>query len=690
MYQLYQENVTRDDRCSNTRKKKVAIIHPQFFRRGGAEARAVWVAESLKEEYDVSLVTMGAVDIALLNDWYGTALAARSLRLISLPIPALFKKRGDALRAYRLCRWCKRHAGDFDVMISTYNVMDFGTKGLQFIADVSFDDALRRRFHPHTGNGRFLYRRSVLRDLYLKMGRSLAGITQDGWRQNSTIANSSWSRAVMQEQLGVTVDDVVYPPVYVPARPENWDKREFGFVWIGRIVPEKEVEKAIEIIRQVRMMGYDAHLHIIGDAPDTSYAGEISALCREYRQWVSWNSFYGEKKWECVFKHKFGIATCAYEAFGIAVAELVKAGCVVWVPRSGGQVEIVDHPLLTYTSVEDAVRNIGTLLESRSLQDSVRIHLECQGAKFSTDNFMSAVRRKVRVFLDTAAKPAGCLPAPRSLRVKSRVFFKRVLSRLDRAARLDYKKRVSGSACVVRFQEFEGRFYVRSRADFLNVSRCFGSAGRHEEQMLKPLLARLQPGHVGYDIGASVGMYSIFMAKRVEGKGRVVAFEPAGESYRILQKNIVLNNTHNIIALPCALGAGRTRKTLYAHRHISIGAHSVIPQKNARAIQELTIVAADEIIEQKKLPLPHAVKIDVEGYEYEVLQGMRTTLRCPQCTMLCCEVHPRVLSEDTVPAIVALLRNCGFSDISMHPREGEVHLIAVKPPCVDRRYGYAG
>ena len=69
------------------------------------------------------------------------------MRLIEISIPSLFKKRFDALRGFRLSRFCRRNSSEFDLMISPYNTMDFRKKVIQCIADFSFDYRLRRAFH---------------------------------------------------------------------------------------------------------------------------------------------------------------------------------------------------------------------------------------------------------------------------------------------------------------------------------------------------------------------------------------------------------------------------------------------------------------------------------------------------------------------------------------------------------------
>jgi glycosyltransferase involved in cell wall biosynthesis len=236
--------------------RKIAICHPALRAGGGSEARPLWMAEALKQDYDVSLVTMGYVDLDKFNHAYGTHLNRKEITIIELPVPSVFRNRFDALRGYRLSRFCKENSAEYDLMISTYNVMDFGRRGIQFIADFSFDDRLRRSFDfsPDGVKGLF-YRKSPFRSLYLALGKMLSGTYgAKGWKDNLTIANSDWSGRLFKEVCGIE-SGTIYPPVpgEFPAVP--WPERENGFVCLGRLVPEKRIDMLISILSEVRKKG---------------------------------------------------------------------------------------------------------------------------------------------------------------------------------------------------------------------------------------------------------------------------------------------------------------------------------------------------------------------------------------------------------------------------------------------------
>ncbi len=384
-----------------TTERRIAIIHSELRGGGGSEARALWLAETLRGDSQISLISMGPIDLDRLNRIYGTKLIRQNVETVSLPIPWILRRRFDALRSYRLARFAKKKAGDFDILVSAYNVMDFGRRGIQYIADFSFSDELRRRFNPSVrGYERVAYKKTLLRRIYLGLSRRLAGMTDDGWRRNVTIANSRWTQSVLKKEYGINCS-VIYPPVNDFQSQPDWRHREDGFVVMCRFSPEKRIEETIAIVGALRRKGFDVHLHILGRRDNAAYARSLEALCSDKRDWVFFEGLVvGEPKAQFLTGHKYGLSACLNESFGIGVAEMVKAGIVPWVPDGGGQVEIVSDPRLIYKNAEDAVEKIAATFADKSIQRRLRQHLHRQAKLFSQDRFMAESRRLLNRFWD--------------------------------------------------------------------------------------------------------------------------------------------------------------------------------------------------------------------------------------------------------------------------------------------------
>jgi hypothetical protein len=98
-------------------------------------------------------------------------------------------------------------------------------------------------------------------------------------------------------------------------------------------------------------------------------------------------------------RHRYGIHGMREEHFGMAPAEMVRAGMIVWVPGGGGQVEIVgDEPALLFDTEEEAGGKILDVLERGSEQGRLREHLQTRSALFGTNRFMDEVRSIVATF----------------------------------------------------------------------------------------------------------------------------------------------------------------------------------------------------------------------------------------------------------------------------------------------------
>ena len=143
------------------------------------------------------------------------------------------------------------------------------------------------------------------------------------------------------------------------------------------------------------------HLHILGEIDNSRYVKSIQRLCNRHKDWAFMEGrIVGVKKQGNIARHKFGISGCENESFGIAVAEMVKGGCIVWVPNGGGQVEIVNHPMLIYDSMEDAADKIENVLKDDILQAELRKHLAIQSKKFSHGRFISETKEVIHQFLE--------------------------------------------------------------------------------------------------------------------------------------------------------------------------------------------------------------------------------------------------------------------------------------------------
>jgi FkbM family methyltransferase len=149
------------------------------------------------------------------------------------------------------------------------------------------------------------------------------------------------------------------------------------------------------------------------------------------------------------------------------------------------------------------------------------------------------------------------------------------------------------------------------------------------------------------DVGAHIGLYSVSAAMCTPG--RVCAFEPTPAARELLTANLALNHVdERVTVLAAAAGSHAGQATLYVPRHGDSAWATLdgdrLPDTDARAID---VVAVDDVVAELALT-PVFVKVDVEGGELTVLEGMRNTLALEP--ILLCEVTGK-----TAPLVAQLL-----------------------------------
>ncbi len=391
-------------------RPRVAVIHPQLRTGGGSEACVLRILEALRDDYDVTLITSNRIDFAELNSFYRTRLGPGDVRTIRVRPPLLFRsgKWFSALRGYRLNDYCRSAARDYDLMFSAYNPMDFGRPGIQYLLDPLFNTRLLQMLNPTPKKWRrWFYRDSPFRRAYLKLGERLSSYAPEAVRQNVTVVDSDWMGELTRSALKLETR-TLYPPVPDAFRTRPWEDREDGFLCVGRIVPEKQIERAVRIVAAVRRERPEVHLHIVGRVGDRSYEQGLRRLARTLGGWIEFETEVpASRKAELLGSHKYGIHGKENEPFGITIAEMVKAGCLVWVPRGGGQVEIVSHEDLTYSGIEDAVGRIAGVLADPDRQARLREHLAGRAKLFSLERFESDVLEIVARFFGDHGRPSA-------------------------------------------------------------------------------------------------------------------------------------------------------------------------------------------------------------------------------------------------------------------------------------------
>jgi FkbM family methyltransferase len=141
-------------------------------------------------------------------------------------------------------------------------------------------------------------------------------------------------------------------------------------------------------------------------------------------------------------------------------------------------------------------------------------------------------------------------------------------------------------------------------------------------QHIVPLLQHIDDSSIVLDIGANIGVMTRLFAARVPN-GRVYAFEPSPSTFKLLSKNCA--QLTNIACIQSAIGAESGTVGFDEHKASALR-HIVPSQSDDKATIKVRVSTLDEWVRATGLQRVDFVKIDIEGFEEELLEGAHATL----------------------------------------------------------------
>lgn len=152
----------------------------------------------------------------------------------------------------------------------------------------------------------------------------------------------------------------------------------------------------------------------------------------------------------------------------------------------------------------------------------------------------------------------------------------------------------------------------------------------YEPHIVKEFVENISPGNICLDIGANIGHHAIIMSQMVGQNGIVYAFEPIPFIRNQMIESIGLNAINNIQIIPEALSDTDGKMSLYINND-NVGSSSLVNTGSGTTIP-VTLKKLDSY-DFKHIDF---IKIDVEGFEYNVLKGGEMTIA---------SLHPKILFE---------------------------------------------
>lgn len=226
---------------------------------------------------------------------------------------------------------------------------------------------------------------------------------------------------------------------------------------------------------------------------------------------------------------------------------------------------------------------------------------------------------------------------------------------------------------------YEGVLLGLDTRDRTNRLGVLGGYGR----TVADVVETLQPGDCFIDVGANCGVFSIMAGRRVGPQGLVIAFEPCFETFAKLVRNIAGNGLTNILPINMALGptTGTARLDTSAHEHSGRYAVAAEPTLTGCPIHMVDLdgmSALSSFIGDRRT----VVKVDVEGFEHAVLEGLRSLMVRPQTEWVVVEVDAGNMGRyGTSPdQLYALMASLGFRASSSGERPGHYDEVYMKAP----------
>jgi glycosyltransferase involved in cell wall biosynthesis len=378
---------------------EILVIHPTLMAKGGGESVCMNTLEALQDDHDVTVLTAQKPDFEELNDYFGTEVVDVDVRLLGglasylyyLPTNQFNRLRVSALNSHIVE---KRAYDKYDLLFSTYNELRRISDSIQYIHHPNFD----RGLFPGMG-GQYS---PIVYDVYDRICDAISP-PPTSTRDEDTVkylANSDWTAKQVEASLG-TRPQTVYPPVDTPPiDTKAWEERQDGFVTISRVTAEKNILRNIDILVELNERGHDVDYRIVGPGIDRftlfgeNYWDQVESRAAEHDFVHLEGEVSRERLFELVTTYKYGLHGMDHEHFGIAVAELVAGGTIPFVPRGGGQVEVVgDCPDVLYESVADAVDKMDAILGDEHRQREIRSCLPNIEERFGRERFQRKIKQ---------------------------------------------------------------------------------------------------------------------------------------------------------------------------------------------------------------------------------------------------------------------------------------------------------
>lgn len=237
---------------------------------------------------------------------------------------------------------------------------------------------------------------------------------------------------------------------------------------------------------------------------------------------------------------------------------------------------------------------------------------------------------------------------------------------MERSLKLLWEKALVNLLMRIQRVQFPARqlggdeWVYRWRLDFL--------ANRLEKESVMWCRKLIRPGMVVVDVGAHIGYYTRIFSRLVGNSGRVFSFEPSSENFPVLSKNLSAGKYRNVTLFNKAVGAKNEKGTLFVspgHSNHSLNAGFT----ESVGQEQVEIVPLDLVLSQQGISRVDFIKVDVEGFEIHVLNGLMNVVKNSSEVHMLVEYNPLALRSGGFQPVdlLTLIKDLGFDAFRILP-----------------------
>lgn len=197
----------------------------------------------------------------------------------------------------------------------------------------------------------------------------------------------------------------------------------------------------------------------------------------------------------------------------------------------------------------------------------------------------------------------------------------------------------------------------------------------YENDFDKKMMDLISQNDIVWDIGANVGYFTKKFSDKVGSGGMVYAFEPAVSTHTTLVDNC--RGYSNVVCKNMGL-SNKSGNLSFRDSGIENDPTNGLVEDGTPGATVVVVVTGDELVSGHSVSVPNVIKIDVEGFEFEVIKGMRTVIKNTAVKKIFVEVHFLEMSKRGLKngstEIVQIIQESGYTLTWTDPS----HFIAVR------------